>query len=512
MSDTLSAIIGVFILLLGLCVGSFLNVVIYRLPAGLSLLRPRWSFCPTCRHTLAWSDNLPLVSWLALRARCRYCRAPISAQYPLVEAVTGLAFALVWRLLAHEHARFGLDAFSLSQDWPLLLAWLTLSAAMIVCAATDILSYSIDTRVTNFTLIAGLALMAIWPRPLFIVPVAHQPLAAAGLMALLVSAVMLWRFSPAQAFDEATPAPAEDGHSDANAANAARSDAGAPTSTNGPATLGLVVTTLIAIGLTVAPMLAPSGESGATSMNAAPDITAFGAPLALGALFIIMVAAGGARRDADDEIHAEIEAERPFARRVALRECLWLGPIIIVAAAGYWLTGPGPLADQWDMFATWPIAGATPLGGLAYAAHGAMLAAAAGWIVRIFFTLVFGREAFGVGDIFILAAAGAAIGWDLALLGFLLAIPLALAGWIIGLALKQTVMIPFGPWLAIGFLAALWLSRPAAEIAIRYRDLFVEIAHDRPQALFGLGGVLIVGMALAIGLSRLLRRFVEPRV
>ncbi|HWO87877.1 MAG TPA: prepilin peptidase, partial [Gemmatimonadales bacterium] len=71
---------------LGSIVGSFLNVCIHRLPRDLSVVRPR-SRCPSCERPIAWYDNVPILSWLALRARCRNCGAPISVQYPLVEAV-----------------------------------------------------------------------------------------------------------------------------------------------------------------------------------------------------------------------------------------------------------------------------------------------------------------------------------------------------------------------------------------------------------------------------------------
>lgn len=79
---------------LALCVGSFLNVCIYRLPRGGSLLAPP-SRCTKCGKRLAWFDNIPLVSWLVLRARCRQCGEPISVQYPSVELVTALLAVLV---------------------------------------------------------------------------------------------------------------------------------------------------------------------------------------------------------------------------------------------------------------------------------------------------------------------------------------------------------------------------------------------------------------------------------
>lgn len=77
----------------GAMIGSFLNVCIGRWPAELSVVKPR-SRCPHCGHQLAWFENIPLLSWLALRARCRCCAEPISVQYPLVE----LAIAVLWTI------------------------------------------------------------------------------------------------------------------------------------------------------------------------------------------------------------------------------------------------------------------------------------------------------------------------------------------------------------------------------------------------------------------------------
>jgi len=85
-------------LILGLLVGSFLNVVIARVPEGRSVWAPR-SACPRCGALIAWYDNIPLVSFLVLRARCRGCRAGIPWRYPIVEAATGGAFALAYVLL-----------------------------------------------------------------------------------------------------------------------------------------------------------------------------------------------------------------------------------------------------------------------------------------------------------------------------------------------------------------------------------------------------------------------------
>jgi len=86
----IGALAGVF----GGLIGSFLNVVIYRVPAGMSIVRPP-SACPTCSAPVRPYDNIPVLSWLILRGRCRDCSAPISARYPLVELATAIAFVVI---------------------------------------------------------------------------------------------------------------------------------------------------------------------------------------------------------------------------------------------------------------------------------------------------------------------------------------------------------------------------------------------------------------------------------
>ncbi|PFG33094.1 prepilin peptidase [Sanguibacter antarcticus] len=106
----MTTLLATFAALLGLAVGSFLNVVIWRVPRGESIVRPP-SACPGCAREIRSRDNIPVLSWLILRARCRDCHEPISAQYPLVEALTGVLFVLVfvrfgltWELPAYLYA------------------------------------------------------------------------------------------------------------------------------------------------------------------------------------------------------------------------------------------------------------------------------------------------------------------------------------------------------------------------------------------------------------------------
>ena len=101
-----------YVLVVGACLGSFLNVVIARLPHGRSLVSPP-SSCPRCQSRIAWYDNVPVFSWIALRARCRNCGEPISARYPVVELLTAVVFFAVWRRFGGAKLRVTLFSLSL---------------------------------------------------------------------------------------------------------------------------------------------------------------------------------------------------------------------------------------------------------------------------------------------------------------------------------------------------------------------------------------------------------------
>ncbi|MCB4743802.1 MAG: prepilin peptidase [Sulfurovum sp.] len=87
-----------FIFILGTMVGSFLNVVIYRIPKGESIVLPA-SKCQSCQTPLRWYHNIPILSWLSLRGKCGFCKEPIAKQYPIVELITGLLFLILYMKL-----------------------------------------------------------------------------------------------------------------------------------------------------------------------------------------------------------------------------------------------------------------------------------------------------------------------------------------------------------------------------------------------------------------------------
>lgn len=128
MTDSFEGLLVVGLGVLGVIIGSFLNVVIARLPAGESIVRPR-SSCPGCGVFIEGRDNIPLLSWVILRGRCRNCHEPISARYPLVEGLTGMLWAVT-----------GLWAFGQQGAWisPLLPTLLVVVSAGIALVFIDL--------------------------------------------------------------------------------------------------------------------------------------------------------------------------------------------------------------------------------------------------------------------------------------------------------------------------------------------------------------------------------------
>jgi leader peptidase (prepilin peptidase)/N-methyltransferase len=122
--------------LLGLSIGSFLNVVIYRVPAGKSIVAPP-SACPQCDHQIGARDNIPLVSWILLRGRCRNCSAPISPRYPLVELGTATFFVLVALLYAPALVN-STGALTAVANLLVLVSFLYLCAISVALAMIDV--------------------------------------------------------------------------------------------------------------------------------------------------------------------------------------------------------------------------------------------------------------------------------------------------------------------------------------------------------------------------------------
>ena len=144
MTDTGGVVMA---LMVGLCIGSFLNVCIHRLPRGGSVLRPR-SRCPGCEYELRWYDNIPVASYLLLAGRCRRCRARINLRYPIVEIVTAIVFVV-------HYAVFGPSA--------LLIVRLLFASALIVLFAIDLEHQILPDVITLPGIAVGLAASLAFP-------------------------------------------------------------------------------------------------------------------------------------------------------------------------------------------------------------------------------------------------------------------------------------------------------------------------------------------------------------
>ena len=125
----------------GAIIGSFLNVCIHRLPLGASIVWPS-SACPHCRRELSWYENIPVLSWLVLRARCRTCQGPISIRYPLVEALTSALFVAAWWYYG---------------PGPLLASRLLFGCALIVLFAIDLEHHLLPNVITLPGIAVGFA-------------------------------------------------------------------------------------------------------------------------------------------------------------------------------------------------------------------------------------------------------------------------------------------------------------------------------------------------------------------
>ncbi len=413
-----------YVIAMGACVGSFLNVVVYRLPLGRSLISPP-SSCPKCSHQLAWHDNVPVLGWLWLRGKCRYCRNPISVQYPLVEALTGAIFGVAYIL--YYFLGWGGGGFrdiGIGETWIVLAMHLILLAGLLAATMIDARLFIIPLQIPWFVTVAAAVLLpasaAIYPITASVVPGEWVwfmpftgwllPLADGGLMGLALGGMV-----------------------------------------------GLVIAVVL-LQARVLPLSfaddpaahdKPAGESETTSAADQP-VTDSQQPEGLTRM----------TQEEQDQYLAY-----PHVRREMFKELLFLSFPVIGMFVGAWLWFA--LEDSRQMDApVWAQAMAGVL--LGYLVGGGIV-----WAIRIFGSLLFGKEAMGLGDVHLLAAVGAVLGAKEVTVLFFIApffgLVYALAA---GLLEKVTRwkwrMIPYGPFLA----AASVLMMFAREPVLRYLGIW----------------------------------------
>jgi leader peptidase (prepilin peptidase)/N-methyltransferase len=147
-----AAILIPFLLIIGLAVGSFLNVCIYRIPIGKSIIRPG-SFCPLCKKPITWYDNIPIISYVLLGGRCRWCKEAISLRYPIVESLTGALFILFFYCLV----------IKTGEPLEVYVIYTLLGCALIVSSFIDVELYIIPNEITYAGMVSAPLFSLLFP-------------------------------------------------------------------------------------------------------------------------------------------------------------------------------------------------------------------------------------------------------------------------------------------------------------------------------------------------------------
>ncbi len=372
----------IFIFAFGACVGSFLNVVIYRLPRDLSVVSPP-SSCPACGASIRFYDNIPLISWPVLRGRCRRCAAPISPRYVVVELAAAILFLGIYAwFFVWEYRRTGLagtdsmQRFFVSNGWLIYLHVMVLAAAFLAASAID---------------------LELWVIPL-------------SLCWIVTGVGML-------------------------------------TSAIGPLVVHLREGALCSIF----PMVLPKWSAAAAGST-------------IGLLFSLWALKKGwiqasynlDQKGTQEGIKAENKEKQDIDepeyddRKEILKEVVFLLPVILGGLIGFLAMKHPGFVDPWNRFSQLPL-----LEGFLGSLTGYLAGCGVVWATRIFGTLLFGREAMGLGDVHLMGAAGAVIGPGWVVLAFFVAPFFGLLWALYQFLSKKSRQIPYGPFLSLAVLAVI---------------------------------------------------------
>lgn len=184
-----------FLFALGACVGSFLNVVIYRLPRGQSIVFPP-SHCPSCGRAIKWYDNIPIAGWLRLRGRCRWCGEGISPRYLLIELLTAVLVAGLYFCYFVLRLRDGIGTFN--EDWPVFAAHAALLCGLLAASAVDVELFVVPLQVMWFCGFVGIAAAAFHARAIVPTISPAGSTASFGAVVGLLTALVLVRLGRLQ--------------------------------------------------------------------------------------------------------------------------------------------------------------------------------------------------------------------------------------------------------------------------------------------------------------------------
>ena len=432
MLASLEAVKVLWVMAFGACLGSLVNVLVYRIPLGLGVVTPP-SRCPNCETRLTWRENIPIFGWIFLRGRCRFCRSPVSAEYPIVEAAVALLFGATYVLLYADGGQFlgmNLRAWQVEwggagfgMTWPLFVAVVTLWTCLTASLLIDARTFHIPIALT-------------WI-PALVALVAHVGLA---IYVQQTAIGRLPRLAIGWDWALATPGPRGWGWVGA--------------SIGGMVGL-LIANVLMSMGIVRRSFAdyeewLKAHEAAAIPADQPADAQSSQSPAAAPA-------------------GPETWIQYPHARREMIREVIFLAPCIGLALAGaavaIRLAGPW---KHFDFPGDMP-AHAVPLwlNVLSGVLMGYLIGGGVVWLWRILGSLAVGKEALGLGDVHLMACVGACLGWIDAVLAFFAAAFVGVIWAILGRVASGKLQrhLPFGPYLAVGT-ALVWFLKYPVELLL----------------------------------------------
>jgi len=425
----------VWVFAFGACIGSLTNVLVYRIPLGLDVVSPP-SRCPSCETRLTWRENIPIFGWLLLRGKCRFCRSPVSAEYPIVEAVVALLWVVTYLALYSDGRFLGINFAAIQPEWgrsgfvetwPIFLVVLTLFSCLVAMTLVDAKTFQIPLVLTWVPALAGLIIhpvFALWVQ--FKSPIGRLAYTAPG-------------------YDWAIASPGPHGWLWIGGSIGA--------------TAGLVLANLLlAKGVIRRSFLDYDGwekSALAAAKATVPDATIPPADLA------------GTIPAQPPAPPTDMWIQYPHARREMFRELIFLAPCIGLGLLGASLAAnwAGPWTFSPNLGAAVPALSAPVwLDVSAGVLMGYLIGGGVVWAIRILGSLVFGKEAMGLGDVHMMAAVGACLGWIDPVLAFFGAAFLGVGWFLLSLVFGKGIKraLPFGPFLAVGTMLV-WFAKPVIE-------------------------------------------------
>ena len=461
-----------YLAVLGACVGSFLNVVVWRLPRvqgieGESLLRGFWrsvvalseppSHCPRCNQLLKWHDNLPVIGWIRLGGKCRFCRQPISPRYPIIEAITGLLFAGYYYAfyvvhagpclgvaasgpLAHVVAHFG-------DNWWIYGLDMVLLSGLLAASLIDAELYIIPMEIPWVIALIAVATHAMFdgkltPGGLFVGPL-PAALALGSTLGVALSNLLVWRGVFPRAFAEGTPMlEIERQARDQKAAVESVSRHAAASASASAVELERSVTGAASRRDPKSAHKHPRGAGKKSGKNGA--ITK--PPKKKKAVNPVASSSAGPREFSPRETRIEIG-----------KELLFLLPPIVLGIVSVLVAGQVAAGRVWAQAISirWVAA-------LCGSLLGGLVGGFTVWLTRILGSLAFGREAMGMGDVDLMVGVGAALGAGAAVVAFFIAPFFGIVYAIYMLLTGNKRELPYGPYLSLGTAAVMLFYCPIA--------------------------------------------------